>query len=282
MGDCQKGGKQGWKLTIYVNMKALPWILTLVLALCISYVLCQSSKKKDTGTSLSDKVQQLVDSTAKRPVIRLNGNKFRDYVRNAPRNYSIMVMFTALSATRQCAICKQAHEEYQILANSWRYSQHYSNKLFFAMVDYDEGSDVFQSMKLNTAPLFMHFPTKGKPKKGDTLDIHRLGFAAEQLSKWVAERTDIQIRVFRPPNYSGTVALALLFAMIGGLLYFKRNNLEFLYNKTSWGIIALAVIFAMTSGQMWNHIRGPPVMHRNPQNGQMQYIHNSSQGQFIM
>ena len=66
--DCQKGGKQGWKSTIYVNMKAVPWILTLVLALCTSYVLCQSSKKKDTGTSLSDKVQQLVDSTAKRPV----------------------------------------------------------------------------------------------------------------------------------------------------------------------------------------------------------------------
>ena len=25
----------------------------------------------------------------------------------------------------------------------------------------------------------------------------------------------------------------------------------------------------MTSGQMWNHIRGPPFMHKNPQNGQV-------------
>jgi len=24
----------------------------------------------------------------------------------------------------------------------------------------------------------------------------------------------------------------------------------------------------MTSGQMWNHIRGPPFMHKNPQTGQ--------------
>ena len=30
-----------------------------------------------------------------------------------------------------------------------------------------------------------------------------------------------------------------------------------------------SVIFAMTSGQMWNHIRGPPFMHKNPQTGQM-------------
>ena len=38
---------------------------------------------------------------------RLNGRKFNDLVKGAPRNYSIIVMFTALSASRQCAICKQ-------------------------------------------------------------------------------------------------------------------------------------------------------------------------------
>ena len=103
----------------------------------------QTSKKKD-GAVLSEKVQQLTDSTAKRPVFRLNGNKFRDLVRNSPRNYSMIVMFTALSAQRQCAICKQASEEFHIVANSYRYSEQFSNKLYFAMVDFDEGPDVFQ------------------------------------------------------------------------------------------------------------------------------------------
>lgn len=37
----------------------------------------------------------------------------------------------------------------------------------------------------------------------------------------------------------------------------------------------------MTSGQMWNHIRGPPYYHRNPQNGAIHYIHGSSQGQLV-
>merc|ERR1712200_173270 len=69
-------------------------------------------------------------------------------------NYSIVVMGTALQASRQCAICKQASDEYQLVANSYRYSQFFSNKLFFAMVDFDEGTDVFQAMKLNTAPVF--------------------------------------------------------------------------------------------------------------------------------
>uniref|UniRef100_A0A0L8HYT1 Tumor suppressor candidate 3 n=1 Tax=Octopus bimaculoides TaxID=37653 RepID=A0A0L8HYT1_OCTBM len=272
---------------------------------------------------LSEKVQQMMEWNTKKVVLRLNGDKFRQYVKTAPRNYSVILMLTALQAQRQCTVCRHANEEFTILANSWRYSQQYSNRLFFAMVDYDEGSDVFANphgsgfsptawhlghknhaeadngalgwllawnfilvhspisiqLKINTAPVFMHFPPKGKPRKGDTMDIHRVGFAAELIARWVGERTDIQIRVFRPPNYSGTLAVALLFSLVGGLLYLKRNNLDFLYNKTSWGFGAMIIIFAMTSGQMWNHIRGPPFMHRNPHTGQMHYIHGSSQGQ---
>lgn len=207
--------------------------------------------------------------------------KFRNYVRTAPRNYSVIAMLTALQAQRQCVVCKPALEEFQIVANSWRYSPQYSNQLFFILVDYDEANEVFQSLKINSAPALLHFPDKGKPKKGDTMDIHRVGFSAEILARWISERTDINVRVFRPPNYSGTLALAFIFSLVGGLLYIKRNSLEFLYNRTTWGLIALAVIFCMISGQMWNHIRGPPFMNRNPQTGQVSYIHGSSQGQYI-
>jgi len=254
-----------------------------LLALALfALVLCvvNAEKKKDAG-GLADKVSQLVDLSTKKSVIKLNGNKFRDFVKSAPRNYSIIVMFTALSASRQCAICKQAADEYQLVANSYRYSQLFSNKLFFAMVDFDEGPDVFQSMKLNTAPVFMHFPAKGKPKKADNMDLQRVGFGAEAMAKFIAERTEVNIRVFRPPNYTGTVALLMLMSLVGGLLYLRRNNLEFLYNKTAWSLIALFFVFAMISGQMWNHIRGPPFVQKT-QSGGVAYIHGSSQGQFVL
>ena len=70
--------------------------LFLGLLAIVALVNGQASKKKE-ATVLNDKIQSLVDSSAKRPVLRLNGNKFREYVRNAPRNYSMIVMFTALS-----------------------------------------------------------------------------------------------------------------------------------------------------------------------------------------
>lgn len=61
----------------------------------------------------------------------------------------------------------------------------------------------------------------------------------------------LQIRVFRPPNYSGTIALALLVSLVGGLLYLRRNNLEFIYNKTGWAMVSLvcycAILFLLIS-----------------------------------
>ena len=40
----------------------------------------------------------------------------------------------------------------RIVATSWKYSPNLSNNLFFAMVDFDEGQEAFQIMKLNHAP----------------------------------------------------------------------------------------------------------------------------------
>jgi hypothetical protein len=47
------------------------------------------------------------------------------------------------------------------------------------------------------------------------------------------------------------------------------NNLEFLYNKTTWSLIVIGFILIFISGQMWNQIRGPPLVHRNQQTGQI-------------
>jgi len=246
------------------------------------FVCSDSAKKKEVGPTLGERVQQLNDLSVRRPIIRLNGDKFRQYVgsKSLPRNYSIVVMMTALSSQRQCAICRQAHDEYTIVANSWRYSPSFSSKLFFALVDYDEGQDIFQSLNINSAPVFLLFTEKGKVRTPDQLDIQRIGFSAETIGRWIQEKSDIQIRIIRPPNYSGTLALLILFSLIGALLYMRRNNLDFLYNRTSWALGALSIVFAMTSGQMWNHIRGPPLMHRTAKG--VSYVHGSSSGQFVV
>ncbi|XP_048883310.1 magnesium transporter protein 1-like [Brienomyrus brachyistius] len=259
-----------------VSLKVLCGLL-LVLQLYGTHTDGQVKKE----TLLSDKVSQLMDWASRRPVIRMNGDKFRRFVKALPRNYSVVVMFTALQPQRQCGVCRQADDEYQILANSWRYSSAFTNRIFFVTVDFDEGSDVFQMLNMNSAPTFIHFPPKGKPKRADTYELQIRGFGAEQIARWIADRTDVHIRIIRPPNYAGPLMLGFLLAAIGSLVYLRRNNMDFLFSRTTWGFAALSVVLIMTSGQMWNHIRGPPYAHKNPSTGQVNYIHSSSQAQFV-
>ena len=70
--------------------------------------------------SLNDRVQQLLDLKARRPVIKMTSANFLDLVRGSPRNYSVIVMFTALQAHRGCAVCNQASEEFSLVASSYR------------------------------------------------------------------------------------------------------------------------------------------------------------------
>lgn len=232
------------------------------------------------ATSLNERVQKLNEMSNQRSIIKLNNEKYREFVKVVPRNYSVILMLTALNSARGCQVCQAAHEEYQIVADSWRMSGG-SDKLFFTMVDYDEGHDVFNSLKANTAPVFMHIPPQGKVKEADTLNIQAVGYNAEVISKWIVERTGVNVRIVRKPNYGGVVAFSLLMLLVAGFLYLRRNSLEFLYNKNIYAWVVVALILFMTSGQMWNHIRGPPFMQRHPQSKQWMYIHGSSQGQYV-
>jgi oligosaccharyltransferase complex subunit gamma len=236
---------------------------------------------KSQAQSLQERVQQIVQLTQKRGFVLLDNKTFKELVRGSPRNYSVVVMFTALSTSRGCLICRQANEEFSQLINSFRHAQTMmTNRLFFGVVDFDDGVEIFQSIGINSAPAFVHFPPKGKPKKRDHMDIQRLGFVAEVLAKWIAERTDMYIRVYRGPNYFGTMVLITCFGVAGVLIYLRRNNLEFLFNPNTWCSFAILFVLFMISGQMWNHIRGPPFVYYT-QSGGVAYVHDSSQGQFV-
>jgi len=253
------------------------WLFIPLFGLCF----LASAQQVQKTMPLEEKVKNLQDMLMKRPLINLNVDKWKNYVKSAPRNYSMIVMFTALSVGVNCPICKPAYDEFYILANSYRYAHMNTKAVYFAIVDYEEAPQVFQQMNLNTAPVIYHFPAKGSRKKHDQMDFQRMGIDADAMAKFVADRTEVHIRVLRPPNYAAPVVVSLLVMLVLGLLYMRRNNLEFLYNRTFWGIICLCIVFAFMSGQMWNHIRGPPFVMTNPQTRETSFIHGSTQFQLV-
>ena len=66
-----------------------------------------------------------------------------------------------LALIRLFVFSRQAHDEFQIVAQSYRYSSAFTNKVFFAMVDFDDGSDVFQyvsiELSLSAFPFHVFF-----------------------------------------------------------------------------------------------------------------------------
>ncbi|VDN55088.1 unnamed protein product [Dracunculus medinensis] len=240
----------------------------------------------DKGLSLEEKVKSLQEWLYKKPIINMNMDRWNTFVRSSPRNYSMVVMFTALSIG--CAVCKPAFEEFHIVANSYRYAYPELKALYFAVVDYEDAPQIFSQLKLMTVPAILHFPAKGAKKKIDEMDFQRQGLGADSMARFIKDRTDIQvvlflyiIRILQPPNYAAPAVVLLLAMLVLGLLYMRRNNLEFLYNRTSWAFVSLCIVFAFMSGQMWNHIRGPPFVMTNPSTRETSFVHRSTQYQLV-
>lgn len=251
-------------------------------AVILCAVQCICTFKPDKNVGLTEKIGHLKEMTVKKGIIKLNNFKFRDYVKWSARNYSFVIMFTALEPHRQCSICSAVYDEFVITAKSFQLSYGLSDRLFFGIIDFDDGSEIFQTLQINTAPVIVFFPAKRKISRISDLqqlDMQRVGFSAEAIARWIADKTDLDFKIFRPPNYFSTFGLLTLFFVGSLVMYFKQENFEFLQNRTLWATITICFCLTMTSGQMWNHIRGPPFYHRSS-NG-ISYIHGSSQGQFV-
>uniref|UniRef100_A0AC35U474 Magnesium transporter protein 1 n=1 Tax=Rhabditophanes sp. KR3021 TaxID=114890 RepID=A0AC35U474_9BILA len=229
--------------------------------------------------TLDDKIVNLQQILYKKPVINFTPNLFKQYVTSQPRNYSVLIMFTALDPSLKCQVCGQANDEFAILANSYRYLSVTEKKLFLGIVDYSSAPEIFQQMNLNSAPAFYHFPAKGARTKEDVMDINSQGFQAEKLARYIKQRTNIDVNILRPPNYGTPAMLAFFLLFACSVIYVRRDNLGFIYNKNVWGCICLTLVFAFMSGQMWNHIQGPPFI-MNTRDGPG-FISSSSRYQVI-
>ncbi|CAH8586476.1 unnamed protein product [Schistosoma rodhaini] len=231
---------------------------------------------------LEKKIRKMNQLTTSQSYINLDTDQFNLLLKSQPRNYSVILLLTALSSSRNCVPCRQAFEEFQVVSTSWKYSKQHDDRLFFAIADFDKAPGVFEFLHQETAPAIVYVSPKGNIKQSDYMDITVNGFSAEAIMRWITGITQIQIRLFRPPNYTGTMLLALFMSLGAAVLYFRRINLDCLYNRSLWSAISLGVIFCSISGQVYNHIRGPPLFHAPPPNGEIKaFIYDGSDYQFV-
>lgn len=77
--------------------------------------------------------------------IALNDKTFEDLT-TGPRNYTALVLLTALDPRFGCHLCKEFQPEYELLAKSWLRKHKDSNGLFFANLDFSAGRTTFQKV----------------------------------------------------------------------------------------------------------------------------------------
>lgn len=232
---------------------------------------------------LAEKTRQLMTWTKKNRVIKMNDATFSHFVLETPRNYSVIVMFTTLQFS-SCVICQPAAEEFQILANSWQFSNAFGNKVFFAMVDFEESPEIFKMLQLMSIPCFLHFSAKRTFTPDDIYHLEERGITVQQMSAWVAERTQkrmVNIKVREHAHNYYPFKLGVSLALIGGIVYVLKWNRKFILSKNLWAILVLCFVILMTSGQMWTYIKGAPYAQSNPHTGHTHYIHGVSFSQFV-
>ncbi|KAL5960485.1 Magnesium transporter protein 1, partial [Taenia solium] len=237
-----------------------------------------------TGTReidiLEQKVKSIVSLLDHSNLLPLNFEKYNEFLLRTPRNYSVVLMLTALSHRHNCHHCQLAADEFAILSRSYLLSKKDKHEIFFATADYDDDSEIFTSLNQNTVPVFIHFPPTTSPKKDDVYDITRNGLSAEVLAQWVFVRTGVHLNVERPPSYSGLFLLAILIGVGGIIFHLRSENVEQFFNRSTVSYICMILIFYMISGQVWNSIRRPPAFHSSAEEGLVLFYPNNN-SQFV-
>ncbi|KAF9272576.1 oligosaccharyl transferase subunit ost3/OST6 [Mortierella alpina] len=236
-------------------------VLAILSASSFDAVNAQPQRVLSAHEQLQHKVTRLQAKASKsKGIIELNTEAFEE-VMAKPRNYSMVVLFTAISPEFNCAPCLNFDPEYKLAAAGWSRLADKS-QLFFGVLDFKVGQAIFQKFGMNSAPSVLFFPASdafSNQLASDRYDFSKSGFQAETFAQWLNARAGTDIRVKRPFDFLGFAVNALgvvsvLFSIY--VLYTKAGKI--LGSKYIWSAGSLFIIFVMISGHMWNQIRNPP------------------------
>ncbi|KAG9071758.1 oligosaccharyl transferase subunit ost3/OST6 [Linnemannia hyalina] len=198
------------------------------MALLTLLITTTTTNAQTTGDIIAKKVSELqAKATKTKGIIELDSLAFDDVLAK-PRNYSMVVLFTAISPEFQCVPCKNFDPEYRLVAAGW-FRIPDKSQIFFGILDFKAGQSVFQKFNMNSAPSLLYFPVSDSPESSpsfDRYDFGKSGFQAESFANWVNARSGLKIDVQRPfdfvafslkiMGFSGTVGLAHFLFTRGG------------------------------------------------------------------
>eukprot|EP00126_Sphaerothecum_destruens_P012472 Sdes_comp21369_c0_seq1m20015 len=189
-------------------------------------------------------------------LVFVDEKSYKLFISQQPKNYTSVVVFTALEAYHKCQPCSYLHDQLLLVSRA-----HKDTKgLYFFVVDFERASSIFKKLKLNSAPLVKIIKADSGTSGAVDFDINRYGLEAESLVSFL--QSDFKfpsVTIERPANYSGVISMIILVSLLGFLFYkMSSTMLSLLCSPVMWASLCLFLTFIFLSGHMWNHIRGAP------------------------
>ncbi|XP_049865367.1 magnesium transporter protein 1-like isoform X2 [Pectinophora gossypiella] len=215
---------------------------------------------------LEDKVNRLTKIAAKYPFIPLNTRSLKAFVLSHPKDYSFVILFTSLKeADDECETCKYYYNEYKLVGNSFKRCPAFqTNQMFLGSIDFKNNEDIFQMLSVTSTPVIIHFPPLTVPSAEDVMDFKKYGCDAIDISKWIQERTDIEI-ICRKPK---TGFLPKVYQWVEDGLFYGYKNI--VCNKDIWACSMALFSFDMAAGEAWLAEHSPP--HFSIENKKLQFV----------
>ncbi|KAH6667016.1 OST3/OST6 family protein [Plectosphaerella plurivora] len=221
--------------------------------------------------------------------VKLADSSFKKLT-GAPRDYTTMVLLTAMDARYGCQLCREFQPEWDILARSWTNGDKKGNsRVIFGTLDFADGRETFMSLGLQTAPVLLLFqPTTG-PHAVASPEPLRYDFTtgpqvAEQVHSWLARHTQGRPHpsIRRPINWMRWFSWTVLsLGTVTALVTASPYLIPLIQSRKLWAGLSLFAILLFTSGHMFNQIRKVPYVAGNGKGG-VSYFAGGFQNQFGM
>lgn len=220
-------------------------------AAAVKETLKQSSPAKDRMAILSTKYLN-------QPIVSLTDSNFSRFITSRPRDYSAVIMFTALGTKYGCDICTRVLSSYTEVA---KYSQNQydfnssslDNRLAFFIVDVEHARNTFQDMQLETVPRFFVLPPRQenspKLKMGDfEFEVQKALEGSSGIIKEINKLTNMKIvaTIDPKPLLVLVCIVAVLIAFFVSIASVDVYNAFFWYrNKYLWMTISVVSYYEL-------------------------------------
>jgi len=220
-------------------------------------------------------------------VVKLNDQNF-DQLITPDRNYTSIIVLTALAPQFGCSLCRDFDPEFAIVAQSWKSAYPSLDGVIFAKLDFAEGKPIFQRFGIQSAPnVWVYPPTSGplstlsSNNQPIVYDFPGNGMKAESFHKFLQSNINLpSFPLVRPFNWQRLFMTIFIAVTVGTAIKLAWPQIHmFITNKNTWAAISLVTILMFTSGHMFNTIRHTPYAQPNGHGG-FNYIAGGFQSQF--